>query len=312
MNNIKIKKLSNVKNNIVDIEYKISGLKKSMGYTIGNGLRRSIIALTFGTAIRAYSMNCFKHEFDSSESIVEDAGEIMYRLKDVVIKYDAKIEKELKIDYVFEGPMVVTSDMLNNDSICIINKSIELFNISDSSKIEFSIYIKNGIGFVMHNNNITEQESSNGIIGVTSIYSRVENVYFVVENEGEDDVIILNMSHYDMYEEDFVLNLAIKNISCELSDIIKFMSTNEIVLKETSKLGENKWKVIILEKIKNLCAECGYGNKTYEYISSLDFYNVETLLSYFIMGDRNYKSFHVKKKQFAELVEKVQEIVNSM
>lgn len=68
-------------------------IRKRIGVTIGNSLRRILLSSLPGCAITSVKINGVLHEFSSIPNVVEDVPEIIVNLKNVRLKFAEEEEK---------------------------------------------------------------------------------------------------------------------------------------------------------------------------------------------------------------------------
>src|SRR5678815_44160 len=86
-------------------------LERGFGITVGNSLRRVLLASLQGAAITAVRMEGALHEFTTIPDVVEDVTDIVLNLKEVLLKsVDAK-PRVLRIEKDGEGK-VTAGDIL--------------------------------------------------------------------------------------------------------------------------------------------------------------------------------------------------------
>ena len=80
--------------------FTLKPLERGYGQTIGNALRRVLLASLPGAAIISIEIDGVQHEFTSIPGVVEDVTSIILNLKNVVLKFlsDEVSEKHLEID----------------------------------------------------------------------------------------------------------------------------------------------------------------------------------------------------------------------
>src|SRR5690606_29829671 len=82
-------------------------LERGFGITVGNSLRRVLLASLQGAAITAVRIDGALHEFTTIADVVEDVTDIILNLKEVVFK--AESPKTYTVRLEKEGPGQVTA-----------------------------------------------------------------------------------------------------------------------------------------------------------------------------------------------------------
>ena len=82
-------------------------LERGFGITVGNSLRRVLLASLQGAAITAVRLDSALHEFTTIPDVVEDVTDIILNLKEVVFKADSPKAYTVRLEK--EGPGIVTA-----------------------------------------------------------------------------------------------------------------------------------------------------------------------------------------------------------
>lgn len=163
-------------------------LERGYGLTIGNALRRVLLASLPGCAIINIEIDGVQHEFSSIKGVVEDVTAIVLNLKGVVLKYlgDNPLEKEsLEIDVI--GPKTVTAQDIKCDSIIdIINPDYYICRVNEG-RLRIKMTASCGIGYVSADENRKLGEDLPGVIPIDAIYTPVTNVSYVVNKTRVND-----------------------------------------------------------------------------------------------------------------------------
>jgi DNA-directed RNA polymerase subunit alpha len=121
-------------------------LLPGQGLTIGNALRRVLLANLEGTAITAIKIPNVSHEFSTIPGIREDILEIFFNIKQVVLKTSEKQKISGKI--IAKGPGIITANSIIFDSgVSVVNPNHYIATISAKTLVEFDIIAESGIGY---------------------------------------------------------------------------------------------------------------------------------------------------------------------
>jgi len=132
----------------------IEPLGPGHGITVGNAIRRVLLADLTASAITGARINNLKHEFSVIEGLREDVLEVLLNLKDIVFKHSFSAQKnnfhpKLKAFLQVQGPLLVTAAMFNlpKDLINIMNYRQYVCAIMDTSELYLEIDIESGKGY---------------------------------------------------------------------------------------------------------------------------------------------------------------------
>ncbi len=163
----------------------VEPLERGYGITLGNSLRRIMLASLPGAAVSQIKIDGVKHEFSSIPGVKEDVTEIVMNIKSLAIRDDSDNDERKKAHINFEGSGVIkASDIkIDDPDVYIINldQTIATLSGGKDTKFEMDIEITKGRGYVRADKNKRE-DSSIGGIAVDSIYTPVERVNMNVEN----------------------------------------------------------------------------------------------------------------------------------
>lgn len=156
----------------------MTNLAVGQGLTIGNTLRRVLLANIEGTAITAIRIPNASHEFSLIPGIREDILEILLNLKQIVLKTSSEDKISGKISA--KGPGIITANCLKFDKdVTIINKNQYIAAISTNQEVEFDILVEKGIGYRLANQ--TEQKANN-FLEIDAIFMPIIRVNYTIND----------------------------------------------------------------------------------------------------------------------------------
>jgi DNA-directed RNA polymerase subunit alpha len=153
--------------------------ERGFGTTIGNALRRTLLASIEGAAVTAVKIEGVLHEFQSITGVVEDATDIILNLKQVPFKLSGEGPKALYLRV--EQPGVVTSGMIEADGdVEILDRDVYIATVSEGGKLDMEMRLKRGRGYISADKNF-DQDLGIGFIPVDSVHSPVRKVNYAVD-----------------------------------------------------------------------------------------------------------------------------------
>ncbi|HSK16474.1 MAG TPA: DNA-directed RNA polymerase subunit alpha [Gaiellaceae bacterium] len=158
----------------------IEPLDRGFGYTFGNSLRRVLLSSLEGAAVTSVKIEGVAHEFTTLKGVREDVTDIILNLKNLVsILHGESPEVEVRLEK--KGPGVVkASDIEAPADLEILNPDLEIANLSDKGRLEITLTIGRGRGYVPAELN-RGPEHTIGVVPVDSIFSPVRRVSYEVE-----------------------------------------------------------------------------------------------------------------------------------
>ena len=160
-------------------EFVVEPLEPGFGYTLGNTLRRTLLARIPGAAITSVRIDGIQHEFSTMEGVVEDVVDFILNLKQVVLRIDAEDTQTIYLSA--KGKSDVTAgDLKVPAGVEVVNADLHLASLSSSGKLEVEMTAERGAGYRSAERNKTSDAI--GIIPIDSIFSPVRKVAYRVES----------------------------------------------------------------------------------------------------------------------------------
>jgi len=155
----------------------VEPLEPGFGYTLGNTLRRTLLARVPGAAITSVRIEGVQHEFSTMGGVVEDVVDFILNLKQVVLHLDVEEEQTLYLSV--KGKRNVTASEIKVPAgVEIINGDLHLATLSASGKLEVEMTAERGVGYRSAERNM--RNDAIGVIPIDSIFSPVRNVAYKV------------------------------------------------------------------------------------------------------------------------------------
>ena len=158
----------------------IEPLDRGFGYTFGNSLRRVLLSSLEGAAVTSVKIEGVAHEFTTLPGVREDVTDIILNLKQLVcILHGESPEVEVRLTKRGEG--VVTASQIEAPAdLEILNPDLEIANLSSKGRLEVTLTIGRGRGYVPAEGN-RGQAHTIGVIPVDSMFSPINRVAYDVE-----------------------------------------------------------------------------------------------------------------------------------
>ena len=187
-------------------KFVIEPLERGYGTTLGNSLRRVLLASLPGAAVTSIKIEGVLHEFDTVPGVREDVMQIILNIKGIAVKSYVEDEKIIELDV--EGPAEITAgDILTDSDIEIVNPDHYLFTIGEGSSLKATMTVNSGRGYVPADEN-KKDNAPVGTLAVDSIYTPVTKVNYQVEparvgsNDGFDKLTLEILTNGTIIPED--------------------------------------------------------------------------------------------------------------
>ena len=161
--------------------FTIEPLDRGFGYTFGNSLRRVLLSSLEGAAVTAVKIEGVSHEFTTLPGVREDVTDVILNLKSLVCRLHGE-SPEIEVHLSKRGPGAVTAaDIEAPADLEILNPDLELAHLADKGKLEMTLTIGRGRGYVPAELN-RGPETTIGVIPIDSIFSPVRRVSYEVDS----------------------------------------------------------------------------------------------------------------------------------
>ncbi len=229
----------------------IEPLERGYGHTLGNCLRRVLLASIQGGAVVSMRINGVLHEFSSIEGVYEDVTDIVLNVKGIRLKMHADEMRTLSLKTNTKGE--ITADRFQTDpEVEIINTDRHICELSDDIDFEMELDIGYGRSYVVADQN-KRPDAPAGTIFVDSLFSPVTKVAFSVENtrvgqRTDYDRLIMEITTDGSITPEDALSYAAKLVKDHLQLFIHL--DEEIMVEEEPEVDEDVVRVRNLLKTR--------------------------------------------------------------
>ena len=158
-------------------------LEPGYGQTIGNALRRILLSSLEGFAITSIKVSGVDQEFATIPGVIEGMQDIILNLKQVRFKRMVETVDSEVANIVISGKQEFTAEDISKglSSFKVLNPELHICSLEPSVKIEMTLTVGKGRGFVQADEN-RDMDAPIGTIPVDAIYTPIKNVNWTVEN----------------------------------------------------------------------------------------------------------------------------------
>ena len=161
--------------------FEVEGLYPGYGVTIGNALRRVLLASLQGAAVTEVKIKGVPHEFSTIPGVLEDTIIILLNIKNLRFKIfegeSQRVSLKVKGDNDVKGSAFECPSQIK-----LVNPDLHIATITDKkTELEIELLIEKGIGYVPKDQ-IKKGKAEIGAIAVDAIFTPIRNVNFQVEN----------------------------------------------------------------------------------------------------------------------------------
>ncbi len=157
----------------------IEPLERGFGTTLGNSIRRTLLAAIPGAAIVRVNFAGKYHEYDTIEGVREDVLEIILNLKDIAFRLSEDELKHLTLER--QGPGEVTAADINlPPGVEVVNPDAHIATLNEKGRLEVEMEVEAGYGYRPAEMNRLENAPLS-LIPIDADFSPVRQVNFKVE-----------------------------------------------------------------------------------------------------------------------------------
>ena len=154
-------------------------LERGYGTTIGNAMRRVLLASLQGAAFVSVKITGVQHEFTTIHGVLEDVTDVVLNIKQVRLRMDTDEPQRLTLRVDSKGP-VTAAQIQANQHVTVLNPEQHIATLTEDVVLEMEFEVRMGKGYVpadMHEGLADEI----GLIKLDSSFSPVRKVAYAVE-----------------------------------------------------------------------------------------------------------------------------------
>jgi DNA-directed RNA polymerase subunit alpha len=158
----------------------VQPLEPGFGITLGNALRRTILASIEGSAVTSVIIKGVNNEFSVLEGVIEDVLNIVLNIKGIIIKNDTGLPGKMHLTKKGEGAVLV-EDITTDDHIELINKDHVIAHLASDGEIDIEFFVESGRGYQTAQWPHGEPLQKDGRIFIDAAFSPIRRVEYDIE-----------------------------------------------------------------------------------------------------------------------------------
>ncbi len=287
-------------------------LEPGYGQTIGNALRRILLASLEGFAISQIKISGVDQEFATIPGVIEGMQDIILNLKQVRFKRMVEAVDSEVANIVVSGKNEFTAEDISKglSSFKVLNPEQHICSLEPSVTIEISLTITKGRGFVPAEE-MRDENTAIGTIPVDAVYTPIRKVNWTVENwrvEQKTDYEKLNLEI--ITDGSISPNLALQEAANILIYHFKLFTDDKKISIESSVESDSKeldeeslrMRHLLLTKLSDM----GLSVRAYNCLKAADIDTFADLVSYSRNELMKFRNFGKKSlNEIDQLVEKM-------
>ncbi|MGN1214822.1 MAG: DNA-directed RNA polymerase subunit alpha [Candidatus Cryptobacteroides sp.] len=287
-------------------------LEPGYGQTIGNALRRILLASLEGFAISQIKITGVDQEFATIPGVIEGMQDIILNLKQVRLKRMVETQDSEEATIVVSGKNEFTAEAISKglSSFKVLNPEQHICSLEPSVTLEIKLTITKGRGFVPAEEMRTG-ETPIGTIPIDAVYTPIKKVNWSVENwrvEQKTDYEKLNLEI--VTDGSISPNMALQDAANILIYHFKLFTDDKNISIENSIESDNKeldeeslrTRHLLLTKLSDI----GLSVRAYNCLKAAEIETFADLVSYSRNELMKFRNFGKKSlNEIDEVVEKM-------
>ena len=287
-------------------------LEPGYGQTIGNALRRILLASLEGFAISQIKISGVDQEFATIPGVIEGMQDIILNLKQVRLKRMVDTQDSEVATIVISGKNEFTAEAISKglSSFKVLNPEQHICSIEPSVTLEITLTITKGRGFVPAEE-MRSSETPIGTIPIDAVYTPIKKVNWSVENwrvEQKTDYEKLNLEI--VTDGSISPNMALQEAAniliyhFKLFTDDKNISIENAVESDTKELDEESLRTrhLLLTKLSDI----GLSVRAFNCLKAAEIETFADLVSYSRNELMKFRNFGKKSlNEIDEVVEKM-------
>lgn len=159
--------------------FEVEPLDPGYGVTLGNALRRVLLASLSGAAVTSIKIDGVYHEFATIPGVREDTTELILNVKKLRLK--SYSDQPVQVRVQAKGPGVVTAaDLVTSSDVEIVNSELPLATLDTAdARLDMELVVEKGMGYLPSDG---REAPSIGVIPIDAIFTPVRRVNYSVEH----------------------------------------------------------------------------------------------------------------------------------
>lgn len=216
-------------------------LEPGYGITLGNALRRVLLAAIEGSAVTSVIIKGVNNEFSTLPGISEDVMQILLNIKEIIIKNNEGRPGKMHLHVKGES-VARAGDIKADDHLEIVNKDHVIAHISKGSELDIEFTVETGRGYQAAQWPIGTALQEDNRVYLDAMFSPVTKVYFDVEKTRvgksiDYDKLIIRIHTNGAETPADVLHYCVSVLRTQLEH---FLVSPEIAFNEISAIKEDK------------------------------------------------------------------------
>lgn len=216
-------------------------LEPGFGITLGNALRRVLLASIEGSAVTAVVIKGVNNEFSTIKGVIEDTLHVLLNLKGIVVRNTTGQPGKMHLSKKGEGAVKV-GDIKTDSHLEVVNKDYVFAHLSADGDLDIEFFVETGRGFQPAQWPQSQALQKDDKIYLDAMFCPVKRVEYIIEQArvGERfdcDKLILRITTNGAVTPQDVIHYGTSVLRTQLEH---FLLAKEIAFNEISQVPSTK------------------------------------------------------------------------
>ncbi|MBD3272908.1 DNA-directed RNA polymerase subunit alpha [Candidatus Dependentiae bacterium] len=222
-------------------ELVVQPLEPGFGITLGNALRRVILASVEGSAVTSVIIKDVNNEFSTVKGVIEDTLQILLNIKQIVIKNTTGKPGKMRLNVKGENVAKV-ENIQADDHLELINKDHIIAHLAPDGELDIEFFVETGRGYQAAKWPVGQALQQDGRIYLDAMFSPIKKVEVYTEKTrvGQSidyDKLILTVDTNGAISPVDAIHYGASVLRTQLDH---FLHTDEIPFNEISEAKEDE------------------------------------------------------------------------
>ncbi len=161
-------------------EFVVEPLERGYGHTLGNSVRRVLLASLRGAAVWAFRIEGVVHEHQTIAGVAEDVHQVIQNLKSLVVVMDDDVDEATLTLQADKAGQVTAKSIQAKAGVSIFDPDHHILTLQEDRDFRMELRVNKGRGFVLAEQHVVEKGAPVDLVRIDSIYNPVRRANFEV------------------------------------------------------------------------------------------------------------------------------------
>lgn len=161
-------------------EFVVEPLERGYGHTLGNSVRRVLLASLRGAAVWSFRVDGVVHEHQTITGVAEDVHQVIQNLKSLVVMLDDDVDAATLTVHATKAGAVTAAHVQEKAGVRILDPEHHLLTLQEDREFRMELRVNKGRGFVLSDQHPAEKGEPVDLVRIDAIYNPVRRANFEV------------------------------------------------------------------------------------------------------------------------------------